>query len=75
MIAIFVNIKVVTPLVAKADGAGDTEGVQDRVGEAVFIGTLMVSTEYYDHRNFLLFIKSYQLSPGNLWDGIPHHIT
>ena len=32
---------VVTPLVAKAAGAGDKETVQERVGEAIFIGTFM----------------------------------
>lgn len=32
---------VVTPLVAKAVGSGDTDSVKDRVGEAVFIGTIM----------------------------------
>lgn len=32
---------VVTPLVAKAAAAGDTEKVQDSVGEAIFVGTIM----------------------------------
>mmetsp|Transcript_7692 Transcript_7692/g.13003 ORF Transcript_7692/g.13003 Transcript_7692/m.13003 type:complete len:513 (-) Transcript_7692:228-1766(-) len=32
---------VITPLVAKAHGAGDTEAVKERVGEAVFIGLIM----------------------------------
>lgn len=32
---------VVVPLVAKAAGSGDTEAVQARVGEAVFLGTIM----------------------------------
>jgi len=32
---------VVAPLVAKAAGSGDTEGLQQRIAEAFFIGTLM----------------------------------
>jgi len=32
---------VITPLVAKAVGSGDTEAVKDRVGEAMFLGTVM----------------------------------
>ena len=31
---------VITPLIAKAVAGGDTEAVQDRVGEAVFLGTI-----------------------------------
>jgi MATE family multidrug resistance protein len=32
---------VITPLIAKAHGAGDTEAVKERVGEAFFIGSIM----------------------------------
>ena len=32
---------VVTPLIAQAVGSGDKDAVQDRVGESVFLGTLM----------------------------------
>ena len=32
---------VVTPLVAKAAGAGEIDEVQDRVGEAVFLGLIL----------------------------------
>lgn len=32
---------IVTPLVAKAAGEGNNEAIQDRVGEAIFIATLM----------------------------------
>lgn len=32
---------IVTPLVAKAAAAGDQEGIQNRVGEAIFLATLM----------------------------------
>ena len=32
---------VVTPLVAKAAGAGDRQAVQDRIGETLFMGLLM----------------------------------
>jgi MATE family multidrug resistance protein len=32
---------VVTPLVAKASGSGDSDAIQERIGEAVFIATIM----------------------------------
>ena len=32
---------IITPLVAKAAGSGDTAGVQQKIGEAMFLGTLM----------------------------------
>ena len=32
---------IITPLVAKAAGAGDTEAVQQKIGEAMFLGTVM----------------------------------